>query len=308
MDMSPTRVWLMSSCWICAALPTTQLAHAQSTPEQPLVAKADATKLAVKPDWIVRTKVDALASARRILGVSDASPSSIELVTNEGDVLPCLAQRLRGEPVWKLRFDAMVFDLDRPDADRSVASQPKRSQPLNLEVTLLAKTGQLYQVASDLPRDPKNQPWPPARSAPAAERMKISGGEVWTDLPSNPPKHSLAEVLRLIEEQFGGGANARQILAYFVTQKTETSGGSREVWSVEYRGLPAFGESMGSWGGRPAKLDVNAVNHLRHVVLDRSGVWETATTTPQPDPPETQTCAQAPKPLENEAPSPASKK
>jgi hypothetical protein len=145
-----------------------------------------------------------------------------------------------------------------------------------VSITLAPDTGHVLSAISPWPEGiPQIAPFPLASEE---ERQLVNRGERFTGLPAFAPSISLLKALQIIEAETPGGANqARQIIAYYIMQKTVRYR-ERAVWIVQTRGIPPFPTGFDA----PVDIPEDARNHLRHTVDAQTGEWLSSDTTPQP--------------------------
>lgn len=223
------------------------------------------------PEFAIRTVGVAVSTARDLLGAASLEATA-SLSECSDDRIPFLASALRGEKVWYVVVSSMRTDQAHAGLVENHV----------IDMMIMARSGQLVSIKT---RWPQGVPpiWPPPPGTVAQQRMAASG-ETWLGLIPDRPKHSLAEILSIIELSFGGLDTATQVIAYAVL--LDEPGGPKPIWSVELRGIQPL-QPPRVLGIEPSAMrpNPNALNHLRHIVADSTGTWLCATTTPQPDPP-----------------------
>lgn len=213
--------------------------------------------------------------------------------------MPFLASSLKDDTIWKVTVPSTSITLDRtePVVDKNIIDPKnpllKRTQRTTKQMSwvchLSAKSGKLVKCVGTASEN-MDDIWPPATAQDAEKQMLEAGGEKWLEFASTDAQHNIPEVLSTVQTSFGGVDQCREVIVYCISwqmndARLEDVKEKQVAWSIECRGLPATGESHGSYRGHVAKLEKNLTNHLRHIVLDADLRWITATTTPQPQQP-----------------------
>jgi len=187
-------------------------------------------------------------------------------------VLPCVTSP-RNRRAWSIRLDHVT--LTEKDGTRPVTNPYISS----LVVTLSCETGQVTTIVSPHPEgDSSVWPFPSVESYETQLRRTSS---VFTALPQGPPKITFAQA---IQQALGGFANAKQIIAYYVVERsTLPQIHERAVWMIHLRGMPPY--TLSYPRGVPDDEGVEGRNHLRSTIDAETGGFLGANNLPQPDGP-----------------------
>jgi len=266
--------------------------------------------VSVEPDrtnWAISTAESAAATAAAILGGGIRAADGVAtLVTSQRDATPFLWECVVGRAHWLVRFESVSMAI--PTGPTTATEQV-----LTLRVLLEPRRGSLVWIIAAVGTY-DNEFWPIPPGDVASERIAAGGEEKFHAFIDTRPRHTLAEALgEVARSGLGGVASARELFAYYVTWSMMRYE-AQPAWSIEVRGLPGWpvnadrggpiGNRRPPWAPKrepvqtpdaiepslperapQPQLNINARNHLRHIILDGPGTWITAGTSPQPNPP-----------------------
>jgi hypothetical protein len=227
--------------------------------------------LANRSNWALQGTDQAIAQARKILGVADQMelPSSAEIVTLTEDNTPFLSEQFIARPLWHVVISNWRLEL------KSAPPDVKDSYARTFDIFLDPLNGHLLKIVSRWPEGiPRIAPEPGADSY--TMQMRQSGQERYHALPEEDPPISFLDVLDrmykggqipLLEEQLVG-----QYVTWSMMGRTP-----RPVWVITLRGTRPLWDSMYPGAALSAR------NHMRYIVDPKTGKWVCGSSTPQPE-------------------------
>lgn len=228
-------------------------------------------ELAIRSNWALKDTDQAIAKARKILGVADQMvlPSSAEIVALVEDNTPYLSNQIIARAVWHVVISNWRLEL------KSAPPDVKDSYARTFDIFLDPLNGHLLRIVSRWPEGvPRIAPEPGAESY--TTQMRQSGQERYHALPEEDPPISFLDAL---DGMFQGGQIPlleEQLVGQYVTWST-MGRPPRPVWVITLRGTRPL------WNSTHPGAAISARNHMRYIVDPKTGKWITGSSTPQPE-------------------------
>lgn len=222
--------------------------------------------ISISKDEAVRRAVDAIG-----LESIDSENVVADPITLSEESVPFLGATLNGRKTLRLEFNSI--QLEKITKNSSL----RNSHVSDLLVIVDPQSGNPVRIASRWPAKLASiAPYPPVEEV---ERQLRQGETRYTGIPVDPPKVTLATVLK---NAIPWSPEVKQIVAYYVLESTPRYQ-DKAVWVVELRGFPPL-EPPVPPGADLRDIPEDARNHLRNVFDAETGDRLYSETTPQPVP------------------------
>jgi len=255
---------------VAAALPAT-VAMGQEPVIGTSAQSRETVELANRSNWALGDTDQAIAKARKILGIADkvALPLSAEIVALAEDNTPYLSEQIIARPVWHVVMSNWRLEL------KSAPPDAKDSYARTFDIFLDPLNGHLLKIVSRWPEGVARIP-PEPGAASYAKQMRQSGAERYHALPEEDPPISFLDALEIMFKDGENLLSTEQIVGQYVIWST-MGRAPRPVWVITLRG------TRPQWESSSPGLAINARNHMRYIVDPKTGKWITGSSTPQPE-------------------------
>ena len=214
----------------------------------------------------ITTSNEAIRVSNDLTGLGRLAPSALATqIALSHCIVPFLATKLEGRPVWRVQYAGCRLLL--PSAD--IGTQDKYQRTFT--VVLDAKNGKLIQVEV-LAESAAERPGPDITLTAREEQIATLSNTKLVDLPTEPPQVCFLKALDKIGDMdlLGSAYQAKSIEGLYVDytkmDHTSTFEPLKAVWYIRFRGIPPVPQIGVPYG--MTRLPVEKLNTTSFFIID----------------------------------------